>query len=44
MHAGESGKRLWMDYVKTGIETLKLLLSCCKFIRPFIPELVDNRS
>ncbi|WGL98881.1 ornithine decarboxylase SpeF [Arsenophonus sp. aPb] len=43
MHAGESGKRLWMDCVKTGIETRKLLLSCCKFIRPFIPEMIDNR-
>lgn len=43
MHAGESGKRLWMDCVKTGIETRKLLLSCCKFIHPFIPEIIDNR-
>ena len=31
-----------MDCVKTGIETRKLLLSCCKFIRPFIPAMVDN--
>ncbi|HGJ5854515.1 ornithine decarboxylase SpeF [Arsenophonus nasoniae] len=43
MHAGESGKRLWIDCVKTGIETRKLLLSCCKLIRPFIPAMVDNR-
>lgn len=28
---------------KTGIETRKLLLSCCKLIRPFIPAMVDNR-
>ncbi|HGJ5898663.1 ornithine decarboxylase SpeF [Arsenophonus apicola] len=43
MHAGESGKRLWMDCVKTGIETRKLLLSCCKLIRPFIPAMIDDR-
>lgn len=43
MHAGESDKRLWMDCVKIGIETRKLLLSCCKLIRLFIPAMIDNR-
>ncbi|EME4038837.1 TPA: ornithine decarboxylase SpeF [Morganella morganii] len=44
MHEGKSGKRLWMDCVKTGIETRKLLLKSCKHIRPFIPETIDGRS
>ena len=44
MHEGKSGKRLWMDCVKTGIETRKLLLKSCQYIRPFIPETIDGRS
>ncbi|RUT67336.1 ornithine decarboxylase SpeF [Morganella morganii] len=44
MHEGKSGKRLWMDCVKTGIETRKLLLKSCQHIRPFIPETIDGRS
>ncbi|AWR60721.1 TPA: ornithine decarboxylase SpeF [Proteus mirabilis] len=44
MHEGESGKRLWMNCVKTGIETRKLLLKSCKHIRPFIPETIDGRA
>lgn len=44
MHAGESGKRLWAECVKTGIEARKLLLRTCQFIRPFVPETVDGRS
>ncbi|WKS81624.1 ornithine decarboxylase SpeF [Edwardsiella tarda] len=43
MHAGESGKRMWMECVRLGIETRKLLLQTCRHIRPFIPETVDGR-
>ncbi|GAB4590804.1 ornithine decarboxylase isozyme [Edwardsiella tarda] len=43
MHTGESGKRMWMECVRLGIETRKLLLQTCRHIRPFIPETVDGR-
>ncbi|WP_117026355.1 ornithine decarboxylase, partial [Edwardsiella anguillarum] len=43
MHAGDSGKRMWMECVRVGIETRKLLLKTCQHIRPFIPETVDGR-
>ncbi|OBU13599.1 ornithine decarboxylase [Morganella psychrotolerans] len=43
MHAGEHGKRLWAECVRTGIEARKLLLRTCQFIRPFIPEMVNGR-
>ncbi|WP_373445859.1 ornithine decarboxylase SpeF [Edwardsiella ictaluri] len=43
MHAGDSGKRMWMECVRVGIETRKLLLQTCQHIRPFVPETVDGR-
>ena len=43
MHAGESGKCMWMECVRLGIETRKLLLQTCHHIRPFVPETVDGR-
>ncbi|WP_370550695.1 ornithine decarboxylase SpeF [Edwardsiella tarda] len=43
MHAGESGKRMWMECVRLGIETRKLLLQTCHHIRPFVPETVNGR-
>ncbi|HEN3540111.1 TPA: ornithine decarboxylase SpeF [Yersinia enterocolitica] len=43
MHEGESGKRMWMDCVKLGIETRKQLLKLCQHIRPFVPETIDGR-
>ncbi|MGY0148228.1 ornithine decarboxylase SpeF [Edwardsiella tarda] len=43
MHGGESGKRMWMECVRLGIETRKLLLQTCHHIRPFVPETVDGR-
>ncbi len=44
MHEGESGKHLWRECVKTGIETRKLFLQLCKYIRPFIPPVIDGRK
>lgn len=43
MHEGESGKRMWMNCVETGIDTRKLLLKSCKHLRPFVPVLVDGK-
>ncbi|MGL5799733.1 MAG: ornithine decarboxylase SpeF [Plesiomonas sp.] len=44
MHDGESGRRLWMDCVKTGIEARKLLLNTCSMIKPFVPPMIDGRK
>ena len=43
MHKGAAGKRLWRDCVQNGVETRKLLLSACKYIKPFIPDFVDGK-
>lgn len=43
MHAGGSGKHMWMECVKLGIETRKMLLDRCSMIRPFIPPVVDGK-
>ncbi|HDP0318184.1 TPA: ornithine decarboxylase SpeF [Salmonella enterica subsp. enterica serovar Concord] len=44
MCEGESGIRMWMDCVKTGIEARKLMLKHCKHIKPFIPEKIDGEN
>ncbi|PWC14902.1 ornithine decarboxylase SpeF [Brenneria roseae subsp. americana] len=44
MHEGESGKKMWMECVKNGIETRKLLLKLCHYIRPFIPTTIDGQK
>lgn len=43
MHKGESGKKMWMDCVKNGIEARKLILSRCRHIRPFVPQTIDSK-
>lgn len=43
MHEGTSGKRLWQDCVKIGIEARKMLLNTCKLVKPLIPPTVDGR-
>ncbi|MEH2919618.1 ornithine decarboxylase [Samsonia erythrinae] len=42
MHEGASGRRLWMDCVKLGIEARKQLLARCSLIKPFVPEVVGG--
>ncbi|GGY07782.1 ornithine decarboxylase SpeF [Paludibacterium paludis] len=44
MHEGESGRYLWKQCVKFGIEARKMLLNTCKMIRPFVPETVNGRA
>ncbi|WP_438437736.1 ornithine decarboxylase SpeF [Kluyvera sichuanensis] len=44
MHAGDSGKRLWLDCVKFGIEARKLIMELCQHIRPFVPPMVDGKK
>ena len=43
IHAGKSGRLLWADCVKVGIEARKYLLSTCRYIRPFIPPEVGGK-
>ncbi|MBC8946122.1 lysine decarboxylase, inducable [Xenorhabdus indica] len=42
IHEGESGRQMWMDCVKIGIETRKLILQQCQHIKPFIPDTIDG--
>jgi len=42
IHAGGSGKHMWMECVKLGIETRKMLLEQCTMILPFVPPVVDG--
>jgi len=44
MHAGGSGKNMWMECVKLGIDTRKLLLERCSMIQPFVPPVVDGKA
>jgi ornithine decarboxylase len=37
-----SGRKLWDDCVKIGIETRKKIFKHCKLLRPFVPETVDG--
>ena len=43
MHAGGSGKHMWMECVKLGIDARKMLLNQCSMIQPFVPPTVDGK-
>lgn len=43
MHEGASGRYLWREAVKAGIEARKLLLKECKYIKPFIPIEIEGK-
>lgn len=43
MHAGESGRRLWADCVKLGIDVRKMLLNTCSMVKPFVPIEIDGK-
>lgn len=43
IHEGASGRYLWREAVKAGIEARKLLLKKCKYIKPFIPSMIEGR-
>ena len=44
MHEGEAGRKLWLDAVKTAIETRKKVLRHCHYIRPLIPASVYGKK
>ncbi|RLM27705.1 ornithine decarboxylase SpeF [Brenneria alni] len=43
IHDGKSGQYLWMECVKIGIQTRKMLLHTCELIKPFVPDNVDGQ-
>lgn len=43
MHDGAQGEKMWLDAVKVGIETRKLIFDACSLIRPFVPPRVDDK-
>ncbi|MEI7062874.1 ornithine decarboxylase [Dickeya chrysanthemi] len=43
MHEGPSGRRLWMECVRLGIEARKQLLERCTLIKPFVPPMVGGK-
>ncbi|CAH5865015.1 Constitutive ornithine decarboxylase [Enterobacter cloacae] len=43
IHEGESGRRLWAECVKLGIEARKAIIANCHMIKPFIPPVVAGR-
>ncbi|MBG6247138.1 MAG: hypothetical protein EKD82_03145 [Candidatus Symbiopectobacterium sp. PLON1] len=38
--SGSSGRRLWLECIKQGIDTRKQLLARCSLIKPFVPDLI----
>lgn len=44
IHEGASGRQLWQDCVKIGIEARKMLLNTCKLVKPLIPPTIDGRQ
>lgn len=43
MQDRESGKRLWSDCIKLGIEARKSVIKECDMLTPFIPPVVDGK-
>ncbi|MBP2834762.1 ornithine decarboxylase [Dickeya parazeae] len=43
MHEGPSGRRLWMECVRLGIEARKQMLEHCSLIKPFVPPMVGGK-
>lgn len=43
MQDRESGKRLWADCVKMGIEARKAILRSCSMLKPFVPPMINGK-
>lgn len=43
MHSGVSGRRIWAECVRIGIEARKQIMRTCRHIRPFVPPVVMGR-
>ena len=43
LHEGERGRIMWMNAVRMTIELRKKILQKCRYIRPFVPPVVDGK-
>ena len=43
MQDGETGKKLWADCIKVGVEARKDVLERCKLLKPFIPPEIKGK-
>ena len=44
IHEGEAGKKLWNNCVKLGIEARKMVLRECKYFKPLVPPIVNDKK
>lgn len=44
IHSGASGRNMWMDCVRLGIEARKLILERCSLLKPFIPLQINGKN
>ncbi len=44
MQDGETGRRLWTDCVKLGVETRKDVLKKCSLLKPFVPPIIKGKK
>lgn len=44
MQEGRLGEKLWNDCLKVSVEARKSILDKCKYIKPFIPDKVNNKD
>lgn len=43
MNEGESGRAIWRDCVRVTVEARKLIFRNCRYIKPFVPPVVDGK-
>lgn len=43
MQDGKAGERLWNDCIRMGVEARKRIFEECRYIKPFVPPVVEDR-
>ena len=44
IHEGKAGRYLWHNCVKLGIEARKMVLKNCKYFKPLVPPIVNDKK
>ena len=44
IHDGKAGRCLWHNCVKLGIEARKMVLKNCKYFKPLVPQIVNDKK
>ena len=44
IHEGKAGRCLWHNCVKLGIEARKMVLKNCKYFKPLVPQIVNDKK